>query len=209
VFASGGRAALRVSIANSGADFSGPLVVEAVMSSGNLVSSQLVFDLSLRSGRVATVDFELQGDVPERADVSIRIDPSNVIRESNEDNNSVTFTGVTTPSDPPEVLIESVSVEGTTLTIVVVNLGGALPQSEIAVRVSVGGGQATQATITSLDSEQRIQFTIQAPGTGSGTVQVLIDGATAATRGVEVGEVNEPTPSATEETATPTASTGA
>lgn len=209
VAAAGGRAVLRVSIANNGADFSGPLVVEAVVSAGNLVSSQLVFDLSLRSGRVATVDFELVGPVPDRADVSIRIDPGNAIRESNEDNNSVTFTGVSAPQDPPEILIESVSVSGTTLTVVVVNLGGALPESEIAVRVSVGGAQATQTTRARLDTDGRIQFTIQAPGTGSGTVQVLIDGATAASRPVEVaGGAATPTedPGGTA-TATPTTGT--
>jgi uncharacterized protein YraI len=187
VFGAGGRGALRVSITNTGADFSGPLVVEAATSDGTLVSPKIVFDLSLRSGRVATVDFEIAGPLPERADVTVRIDPENAIRESNEDNNTVTFTGVTAPSDPPEIVIESLSVDGATITVVVHNIGGPMQPSEITVRVSVAGSQASQSTTASLDSDQRIQFTIQAPATGTGTVQVLVNGATAATRTVEVG----------------------
>ncbi len=201
VFGTSGRPAIRISIVNSGADFTGPVVVEAGMSSGSLVSSQLVFDLSLRSGRVATVDFELAGAVPDRTDISVSIDPGNAVRESNEDNNSVTFTSVAAPLDPPELLIDGVSVSGTTVNVTVINIGGALPESQVSVRVSVGGGQATQSATASLETNGTLNFTVEAPGTGTGTVQVLIDGATAASRSIEVGTA-EPTVTETATTTT-------
>jgi hypothetical protein len=206
IFAEGGRAVLRVSVQNAGGDFSGPLVVEAAMSDGRLVSSQLVFDLSLRSGRAATVDFDIAGALPERADVTVSIDPGNAVAESNEDNNRVTFGGVAAPADPPEIIISAATVDGFDVAVRVRNLGGPLGQSEITVRLEIAGQVITQSVVQALDTDEAIDFVLEAPGTGSGTVQVLIDGATADSRPVEVGG-QQATPAPTETpvgTATPT-----
>jgi hypothetical protein len=188
VFADGGRSALRVSIRNDGADFAGPVVVSVQTSATSLASTQLVFDLSLRSGRVATVDFQTTGEVPERDDVTVVVDPDDAVRETNEDNNTVTFTGVPAPSDPPELLISQVTVDGSQVTVVVRNIGGPLPPTEISVRVTIGGNQTTQTTTTSMATDQSIPFTLQSPGTGEGTVEVLLSGGIAATETVTVPE---------------------
>ena len=194
VFADRGRAALRVSIKNDGADFSGPLVIEAVTTPDGLLISPLVFDINLRTGRVATVDFEVSGALPDRADVTVRVDPGNAVSESNEDNNTVGFTGVRAPADPPEISISAATIDDGQIGVTIVNLGGPLAPSEVAVVVEVGTNQSQSSRVLSLDTDESASFSVPIPATGTATVRILLNGATAATGTVQIPGTATATP---------------
>ena len=205
VFADRGRAALRVTIKNDGADFSGPLVIEAVTSPGSLLVSPLVFDINLRTGRVATVDFEVTGALPDRADVTVRVDPENAIEESNEDNNTVGFTGVRAPADPPEISISSATIVDGQINVTVTNLGGQLAPTEVSVVVEVGTNQSQSKRVLSLDTDESAHFQVPVPAAGTATVRVLLNGATAATGTVQIpGTATATATTAATTTGTPT-----
>lgn len=205
VFADRGRAALRVTIKNDGADFSGPLVIEAVTSPGSLLVSPLVFDINLRTGRVATVDFEVTGALPDRADVTVRVDPENAIEESNEDNNTVGFTGVRAPADPPEISISSATIVDGQINVTVTNLGGQLAPTEVSVVVEVGTNQSQSKRVLSLDTDESAHFQVPVPAAGTATVRVLLNGATAATGTVQIpGTATATATTASTTTGTPT-----
>ena len=203
VYAEGGRGVLRVSVVNNGSSFSGSLTVQAAISSGSLVQSQIVLDLSLPPGGGATLNFEVAGSLPSQANATVIVDPGNAISESIEDNNTAHFPGLSSPAGPPELIITSVEVSDGSVTVVVTNLGGQLPPGEIAVVLTVGGVQEIQSTNTGLATDESVTFTLTAPGTGTGTVSVVINGATAQSVSVDIPPEATTTASATTtETAT-------
>ena len=159
-----------------------------------LLISPLVFDINLRTGRVATVDFEVSGALPDRADVTVRVDPGNAVSESNEDNNTVGFTGVRAPADPPEISISAATIDDGQIGVTIVNLGGPLAPSEVAVVVEVGTNQSQSSRVLSLDTDESASFSVPIPATGTATVRILLNGATAATGTVQIPGAATATP---------------
>jgi Bacterial SH3 domain/CARDB len=200
VFTSAGRASLRVTVRNDGAAYSGPVVIGVSSVPGGLTSPQFAFDMNLGTGKSATGDFEALTTPPDRVDVTVRVDPANAIREASEDNNTTTFKGVTAPADPPDIIIAAVTVQpgpDGTITVHVKNDGGNLGSSEIRVKVTIGTADSSQTKTQALAAGDTSSFAFQKFATGTGRVEVFINGVPTASTTIEVTGANpnpNPTP---------------
>ncbi|MFN0145416.1 MAG: CARDB domain-containing protein [Dehalococcoidia bacterium] len=204
-----GRVSLRISIRNEGAAYAGPLVIGVVTTPAGLVPAQLAFDVNIASGRTATVDFEATAQPGARIDVTVRVDPANAVRETSKDNNTTTFKGVAPPADPSDIVIASVQVQpgpSGTITVNVQNNGGALTTSEIRVKVTIGSADASIVKSQSFAANEVSSFTFQKFATGTGRVEVSINGVPTASANIEVAGGGAATPAsspAASATATP------
>lgn len=199
VFGGNGRASLRISIRNEGSAYAGPLVVGLTTVPAGLVSPQQAFDVNIGTGKTATVDFEVTGQLPAKTDVTVRVDPANAIKEASKDNNTTSFKGVTAPADPPDVVVSSVTVQpgaSGTITVTVLNNGGNLGQSEIRVKVTVGSSDASQVKNQALNKGESTNFSFQKFATGSGRVEVFINGVPTASANIDVPAAQTVTPAA-------------
>ena len=188
VFSGASRLALRVTIRNDGASYNGPVVVSVNTAPGATVSSQLTFQLSLASGRSAVADFDVPTAPPGRVDITVRVDPANSIRESNDDNNSATFRSVASPAEPPDIQVAVTIQPGANGSIVVTvsNSGGPLQSTEVRVVLRVAGQEQTAAKTVSLGKDESTTFTFAKFAQGDGSVQVSLNGVPAASGGFKV-----------------------
>ncbi len=208
VFSGGGRASLRLSIRNEGAAYAGPLVVGASTTPGGLVVSQLVFDVNIGAGKAITVDFDVSGQLPERADVTVRVDPGNAVREGSEDNNVAVFKGLAAPADPPGLVISGVNVTPAGINITVQNSGGPLGSSTLRVKITIGGNDASQSKTVTLARGETTGFSFPRFATGTGKVELFVNEVATASADVTVPVLGSPTTAPTT-TATATASASA
>jgi uncharacterized protein YgiM (DUF1202 family) len=186
VFSGGGKVTLRLSIRNDAAPYNGPVVIGVTTSPTGLTSPQLVFDANLATGKVMTADFEVTGTLTDKADVTVKVDPANAIKEASEDNNTTTFKNVAAPADPPDLVILPVVFQGGTIVVTIKNNGGDLPSSKIRVVVSVGGADASQFQTVPLKKGESITFSIPKPGTGPGKVELSINDVPTASQDITV-----------------------
>ncbi|OAI44545.1 hypothetical protein AYO38_00160 [bacterium SCGC AG-212-C10] len=168
---------LRVTIQNNSGNRYEGLVEVAV---GGVVPGTLTqaFGITVAANGSTTVDFELSTAVTTAKTAQIRIDPSNVVRETNEDNNQASFS-VAPPVEQPELIIATVTEQtGGKVDVSVRNTGGTLSSSTVTVRITVGANAAEQSkTISIAKDAPAVNFDgISEPGTGNGKVEVLING---------------------------------
>jgi len=182
-----GGSLLRVTVSNrSNAPYSGPVVV-AVGGDVAVQESAVGAEMEANGGSV-TIEFAVDPPITSQNQRAlVTVDPSNAVRELREDNNQATF--VLLPAEePPVITIQSAQVTATTIDVTIQNAGGALPASQIEVRVTLGG-QATSNTVSialaSGQASSPIQVTRPA-GAGQATVSVLVDGEPVATAQVEL-----------------------
>lgn len=213
VFSGAGRIALRITIRNDGGSYSGPLVIALTTTSPGLVAGQLVFDVTLGNNRSTTVDFDVIVAPQGKVDVTARIDPSNAVRESNDDNNSATFRGISAPVEPPNIDAGVTVQPGPAGSIIVTvrNSGGPLAATEFRVRLRVGGQEQTSSKTVALGTGESTTFTFAKFASGDGILEVSAGGVPVASGTFTVGGSATASATAPTSSTTPTspATTGA
>lgn len=186
-----GGARLRVTVANIAPNaYSGPLVVSvADIGAGGTLAK--VFNVTLAANGSAVVEFELNPPVTTQKTARVTVDPDLSVPEANEDNNTASF-GLTPPADPPDLVIAGAEV-GAVVTVTIKNVGGALASTAVTVRVRMapGGPDAGKGAETSLElalakNQVSAPISVQKPGTGAATVQVIVSGQVVASRDIDL-----------------------
>jgi hypothetical protein len=178
VFTQGGAAALRVTIRNDGAGYSGPLVLTVTTDPPTGASGSVVFNVVVGTGTTTAVDFQAGGNLPDKVNVSVQVDPGNAVNEASEANNTAQFGNVSAPVEPPNVSLGQ-PVIGANITVVVTNSGGPLKAgTELVVRVKVGEFEKEdrQTLAAPLGKGASLTFTIAKPGSGEGSIALLVGG---------------------------------
>ncbi len=169
-----GGAKLRVTVQNTGGgDYSGALVV-SVSGVGPGTETQ-AFNVTLTGkGGTASVDFAINPAATSQKVAKVTVDVGDAVKEAAEDNNIANFT-VSPPVEQPNIVITSAVVQGNNVQVTIRNNGGPLASSEVTVRVSVGSNANSQTQMLALANGQTAPpFTVAKPGSGQGTVQVLV-----------------------------------
>ncbi len=180
-------AALQVTIANIAVvGFSGALVVSvADIGAGGTLSQ--VFDVAIPANGSVIVAFDITPPVTEPKTARVTVDPDLAVVESNEDNNVASF--ILTPPDEAPNLTLAVNVLESTIEVTITNIGGPLAPSPVTVRVIVGTDTvAKDVGSLALAKGQFTTVEVAQPGSGTATVQVLVDGQPAA----EIGDIEIP-----------------
>ena len=176
---------MRVTISNlASSDYSGPIVVSASgLPNGDVVQ---VFDREVLANGAVTVDFAVNPPMTEGGPVQISVDPDNAIKEAREDNNDATFV-LGAPIEPPALSVQSATVEGQTVTVVVENTGGELSSTTMVVAIALGDELVQTSSQVALATGQTKSFMLTRPqGSGTATVTVSIDGQALASTEVEI-----------------------
>ena len=181
-----GGARLRVTIANlSTNNYSGSLVVSV----GGLAASTLekAFLVNLVANGSATVDFDLDPPVTVQKTAAIRVDPQNAVKEAKEDNNDASI-GLSPPVEAPVIVIVSTTPSANLVSVVIKNTGGAMPASNVTVRITLGGSASESSKNIALAKDQTaLPFDVaRPPGSGTARVDVLINGQPAASTNIEL-----------------------
>lgn len=174
-----GGSVLRVTVQNiSNTAYSGPLVVSV---GGDVPAAEVAIDAKLSAnGGSATVDFELAPPITASGKKAVvTADAKNSVKELREDNNGATFV-LLPPEEAPEITIQAPQVAAGAITITIQNVGGPLGATSVSVRVKVGNAEAAQSQNIALAKNQTATFTVNKPGTGAATAEVLINGAVVA-----------------------------
>ncbi len=169
-----GGSGLRISVSNLATTaYGGALEVSVTgLTTGTLTR---VFAVNVPPGGAVTVDFELDPPITQQRTATIRIDPANAVRESNEDNNQVSISLVP-PVEAPAIVIAEAKQDGDFVDIRIRNDGGQMNQTTVTVAVQLGGASNTQAQTLTLAKGATANFRVAAPGAGSGRVVVTING---------------------------------
>ncbi len=174
VLIDGGKT-LRVTVQNvSNTAYNGPLVVGV---GGDIVSNSIVVDAKLAAnGGSATVDFEVSPPITVSGKkAQVTVDPNNAVKELREDNNGATFV-LLPPEEAPDIQIQAPQVAAGAITITIQNVGGPLAATSVTLRVKVGNAEAAQSQNIALAKNQTATFTVNKPGTGAATAEVVING---------------------------------
>ena len=140
--------------------------------------------MALPAGGSAVADFELKTPVTTAKTAVVKVDPDNAVKETNEDNNSATFT-LAPAVEQPDLTISKVDTTGN-IVVTITNAGGALPASTVTVKVTVGGNGSEQSKNIALANGQSSDFTVTKPGTGAGKVEVFLAGQVVKTKEITV-----------------------
>lgn len=186
VLAAGGSE-LRVTIANvSNNAYTGPLVVAV---GGDLPRQEVALTVTLGPNGGSTVAvFQVSPPITEGGKRAVvTVDPANIVREQREDNNTATFV-LQAPVEPPNLVIVSAVVTGTTIEVVVRNDGGPLPASAVTVQVQLGGQTTSNSTNIALATGQSSPtITVPRPtGSGQATVTIYVGGQPMASTTVQL-----------------------
>ncbi|MGE5501795.1 MAG: CARDB domain-containing protein, partial [Ignavibacteriales bacterium] len=184
----GGRA-LRVTVANQSTEnFSGVMVVSAT--GVGAAPPSKAFDVTLPANSSTTVDFDLDPPLTTQKPVTIKVDPDNVVKEANEDNNVATIP-LLPPVEEPNLQIQSPTISASSISVVVRNTGGDMETSDVVLQVQV---QATGESVQSgerriaLAKGQSETLTVSRPqGTGTATLTVLVNGTPMGSVNIELG----------------------
>ena len=174
-----GGSGLRISVVNlSTVAYEGPLEVSVTgLTTGTLTKA---FAVKIPSGGASTVDFELDPPVTTAKTAQIRVDPGNAIKETSEDNNSISVS-LTPPAEPADIVITAQAAAGSGITVTIKNNGGPLASSNVTVRVRVGNAEASQSQNIALARGQTANFgPIAKPASGQATIEVLVNGGVVA-----------------------------
>lgn len=180
-------ATLNVTVANiATVEFSGALVVSvADIGAGGTLPK--VFDVTIPANGAVIVTFEITPPVTEPRVARVTVDPDLAVVESNEDNNTAAFS-LEPPVDAPELILAADVLEST-IKVTITNVGGPLAPSPITVRVTVGSDTvAKDVGPLALAKDQSAVVEVGQPGSGTATVQVLVNGQPAA----EIGDIEIP-----------------
>ncbi len=170
-----GGTTLRVTVQNvSNTAYNGPLVVGV---GGDIAANSVVVDAKLAAnGGSATVDFEVNPPITTTGKkAQVTVDPNNAVKELREDNNGATFV-LLPPEEAPDIQIQAPQVAAGAITVTIQNVGGPLAATNVTVRVKVGNAEAAQSQNIALAKSQTATFTINKPGTGAATAEVVING---------------------------------
>ncbi len=170
-----GGAELRVTVSNvSNNAYSGPLVVAV---GGDVAQQEVALNVTLAAnGGSTVVVFQLSPPVTEGGKRAVvTVDPSNIVREQREDNNTATFV-LQAPVEAPQLVIVSATVRETAIDVVVRNDGGPLPASTVLVQVQLGGQTTSNSVSIALATGQSSPtITVPRPtGSGQATVTVYV-----------------------------------
>ena len=178
-----GGAKLRVTIGNASSNsYTGPLVVSV---SGGVVPKipTQAFSVNLPANGSSTVEFDLDPPVTTPKTATVKIDPENAVKEANKDNNRADF-GLTPAVAQPDLVITTVDVAVDPIKVGIKNSGGALPTSEVTVRITVGSSSADEKQTLALAKGQEASFSVRKPATGAGKVEVFINRTVVASKDI-------------------------
>lgn len=183
---------LRVTISNTGSSsYSGSLVVR--VSGLDRGTQEQVFNVSIGANGTTSVDFMLSPANTTGATVQVTIDPEGAVSEGSEDNNSATFV-LAAPVEPPELVISSVSTEGSMVSVGLVNNGGDLSASDITVQISLGGETTERTQNVALANGQSTTIQVTRPSSsGTADVTILANGTPVASSTIELAGSGSPT----------------
>lgn len=191
-----GGTILRITISNiSSAGYEGPLVVRA--SGLDQGTVEQVFAVNIGSNGATTVDFVLSRAQTSDATLQVAVDPDRTIDESSRDNNSATFV-LAAPVEPPNLVIVDAGVDGSTVSVTVLNDGGDLSSSDISVQVALGGETNQASTTTALPTGETVTLQVARPsGSGDASVRVLLNGERVSSATILIAADPTPTPQGT------------
>jgi hypothetical protein len=186
VLASGGSV-LRVTVSNvSNNAYSGPLVVAV---GGAVPQQERVVDVNLAANGGSTViEFPVDPPITEGGrQVSVTVDPANIVREQREDNNSATIV-LPAPAEAPNLVISFWTVTAAGIEVTVQNNGGAMPASNVVVRVQLGAQMTSNSVNIALATGQSSPvITVPRPtGSGQATVTVYLGNQAVASTSVNL-----------------------
>ncbi|MFN8616171.1 MAG: CARDB domain-containing protein [Dehalococcoidia bacterium] len=174
-----GGTTLRVTVQNvSNTAYNGPLVVSV---GGDVAANSIVVDAKLAAnGGSATVDFQVTPPITASGKkAQVTVDPNNAVKELREDNNAATFV-LPLPEEAPDIQIQAPQVAPSAITITIQNVGGPLAATNVTLRVKVGNAEAAQSQNIALAKSQTATFTVNKPGVGAATAEVVINGVVVA-----------------------------
>jgi hypothetical protein len=171
-----GGAMLRVTVGNTSTNnFEGYVSVSVTGGRTGERGQQL----KINAGGAATVDISMEPPVSSQISVKVTIDPENKLPEANKDNNSATFQ-VKPTAEPPVIVILGAVMQDGQVVVSVRNNGGPLAATTVTVRASIGGSSTQQSKDIAMTSDNPpVPFTLVKPGTGAGTIEVLVGGVVA------------------------------
>jgi uncharacterized protein YgiM (DUF1202 family) len=176
-----GGAKLRVTVSNnSGNAYNGALVVG--VGGGDVPASEVVVDAKMPGGGSATFDFDVTPPITTSGKkVNVTVDPKNAVKESREDNNSVTFS-LLPPVEEPNLSV-SATIAGTGLNVTVSNSGGAIAAPAATIEVKLNDQTTTQGTSLNINKGEKAVITgVPRPtGGGTATISVIVNGTVLAT----------------------------
>lgn len=181
-----GGTRLRVTVINRGANsYSGAVVIAVSgVAPGTLTQA---FNMSLAAGGSAAADFELNPPVTTARTAVVKVDPENAVKETNEDNNSASFTIAAPTVEQPQIAIQSPSVTGTAIGVTIANNGGTLTDTSVTVRVKLAGAETAQTQTLTLAKGQTATFSVTRPqGNGTATIEVVVGGQVLASATVQL-----------------------
>ncbi|MBI2765547.1 MAG: hypothetical protein HYX53_06495 [Chloroflexi bacterium] len=179
-----GGARLRVTIKNISSNaFEGSIVVSAAKV--NASPAEKAFGVKLAAnGGTGVVEFELSPPVTSQKSVDIKVDPSNAIKETEENNNSATFV-LTPPVEQPVIGLVT-QIVGPNIAVTISNTGGpiASTDSRVVVTLEANGVKTTQdaAVTLALDKGKSVVVNVPKPqGSGQARVDLIVGGQVIAT----------------------------
>ncbi|MEO6397663.1 MAG: CARDB domain-containing protein [Tepidiformaceae bacterium] len=181
-----GGTRLRVTVGNRGAaNYAGAVVVSVSgVGPGTLTQA---FNMNLPAGGSAVADFELNPPLSSGRTAVVKVDPENALKETNEDNNSASFSIAAPAVEQPQIAIQSPSVTGSAVGVVIVNNGGTIENADVTVRVRLNDAQTSQTQKLTLAKGQTATFSVTRPqGTGQATIEVVVGGVVLATTTVQL-----------------------
>ncbi|MFN8508746.1 MAG: CARDB domain-containing protein [Dehalococcoidia bacterium] len=177
---------LRVTITNVASNaYSGSLVVSA----GTLAGARAFAVNAGANNGTATVTFELASPVTQRTTVEIRVDPDNAVKETNEANNSATFT--LQPAVEAPSLSLTAQLAGTNVSVTIANSGGdfASTDARIVLTIDLNGSVTTTETPISLALKKNESRNVSVPrpaGSGQATIRLMVGGQTVASASLTI-----------------------
>lgn len=181
-----GGAKLRVAIGNASTNsYSGPVIVAV----GGIAANDLesAFQVDIPANGSATVTFDLNPAVTTQKTVTIKIDPKNLIKESNKDNNAIQV-GLVPAAEPPQLSLQAQAQPNGTLTVVIANSGGPLAAPAATIRVKLGNQSTAIDTSLAIDKgkSQTIANVSKPQGSGNATIEVIVNNAVIATAEIPI-----------------------
>ena len=183
-----GGSQLQIAIGNQGRGaYSGGLVV-GVTGVDIVGGSQKAFDVNIPANGSSTLTFALSTPVTKTVSISINVDPGNVIKETNKDNNTLSI-GLQPPVEQPALSLQVQQAGPSALNVTISNSGGPIAVNNASIQVTFGN-QVTSLQNVSLaipkGASQTISGVTRPSGTGTVKVDVLVNGQVLATAQVPV-----------------------
>jgi hypothetical protein len=175
----GAEAAIQIAIINTGP---GALAAQAITvslagASENPINA-LVELPGMEAGQTAVFMFTIPEPIIVPTEITITVDVNNDVEEANEGDN--VFTTTLTPTDVPDLAIDSVERDGGSLVVTITNAGSGAAEGSILITVEASEiegepivGQVTEEI--SLPAGEEQSFSVAIKGEMPATVRVTID----------------------------------